>query len=321
MRDALSLLDQAIGYGNGNVNTEDVKNMLGATAPELLLTLLSSLLEKDAVQILSTIEMLSASGVDFHYVLEEFLSLLHQIALLQAVPGLAQTPAPLRKEAGTLATRISGEDLQLYYQIGLIGRRDLPLAPTPRSGFEMILLRMLSFHPESIKTTHAQQTQSTLRPTAPPLQPPAQDTATVTQPRAKLPADEAIPPGHESWSDLLPKLNLRGIALVVASHCTCTQQTSDEIHLLLDKNYTAMLNQDIKQRIASALNTYYNKPIQLTINTGEPITETAVQTHQRKAQEAQSQAITQIEEDAYLNELINAFDAQILPNSIQPKDS
>lgn len=324
MRDALSLLDQAIGHGNGSVHTADVKNMLGATEPELLLSLLSSLLEQNASQILSAIETLALSGADFHTVLEEFLSLLHQITLLQAVPALAQTPAPFRQEAATLATRLSAEDVQLYYQIGLIGRRDLPLAPTPRSGFEMVLLRMLAFHPErtlssndsTLKDESAHQGRMHTHTGA---RERGESTAPITAvvPSAKTSAP-TTPPLNESWTDLLSKLNINGIALAIASHCVCTQKTNDEIHLLLDKNHATMLDKSVEQRIADALTTHFNTPIRLRIMVGHPTDETAIQTNKRRADEAQSQAITSLQQDTHLNELLDAFDARILPNSIQP---
>jgi DNA polymerase-3 subunit gamma/tau len=336
MRDALSLLDQAVGHGNGTVNTDDVKNMLGATAPELLLALLSSLLAKDAAQILNIIEQLAVSGVDFNHVLQEFLSLLHQIMLLQAVPALADTPAPLRKEAATLAANLGAQDVQLYYQIGLIGRRDLPLAPTPRSGFEMVLLRMLAFHPEQSVLDRPASTatvQAKPIPTpAPSVQPktpvapavsPAIDKPVVTETTTTvtLPQQTTAKAGVESWSDLLPRLNINGTALIVATHCACTKQTEDSIELVIDKDHVAMLNKTIEERIAAALQAYFGRQIKLSISSGRPITETPMQTDKRKTAEAQSDAEASIEQDDYLNALMDAFDAQILPNSVKANKS
>ena len=321
MRDALSLLDQSVGYGNGKVYTEDVKHMLGATTPELLLNLLSTLIDKNAEQILATIGEISASGVDFHHVLEDFLLLLHQIALLQAVPTLSEEQAPLRKEAQVLSTRLSPEDLQLYYQIALIGRRDLPLAPTPRSGFEMILLRMLAFHPEPSTVNQSLTSQSHSTP------PPKSTDNLKTHPTKPMPTTTtssyretpmtAI--DDENWTELLPKLDLRGVSLIVASHCTCVKKNEDEITLLLDTQHAAMLNKTVEQRIADAIKQYFQKTVDLTIITGQSTNETPMAATQRKAAQAQSKAIKDIHEDNYLNELIDTFDAQIISTSAKPK--
>ena len=144
IRDALSLLDQAIAYGNGQVKSSEVKALLGSTEPELLLALLSALIDQNAQNMMHTVTELATTNTDFATVLEEFISLLHQIAIQQAIPTDNTCPG-----IAEMATRLSAEETQLYYQIAITGRRDLPLAPTPRSGFEMTMLRILAFRPQS----------------------------------------------------------------------------------------------------------------------------------------------------------------------------
>lgn len=147
IRDALSLLDRSIAYGNGKVVTADTKTMLGIIEPILLLDILEALSTKEGNQLLKCVAQLSKQGVDFSNALASLLSLLHQIAIIQTVPdtSIENESAQLRQ----LAIRLSREDVQLLYQIGLIGQRDLPYSPTLQVGFEMTLLRMLAFYPDT----------------------------------------------------------------------------------------------------------------------------------------------------------------------------
>lgn len=143
MRDALSLLDQAIAYGHGAVNTADVNAMLGSMAQDDILPLLTALAEKNGMQLFTAISQLAERAPDFKQVLEELISALHQIAITQMVPNAISVDESLKQ----LATAFTPEEIQLYYQIALLGRRDLAHAPNPHQGFEMTMLRMLAFKP------------------------------------------------------------------------------------------------------------------------------------------------------------------------------
>jgi DNA polymerase-3 subunit gamma/tau len=145
MRDALSLLDQAIAFGGGELSGEDVTTMLGAIDQTQVLALLTALADADAGQLLHTVADMDTLAPDYAQVLAEMLHDLQRVAVLQSVPEAASEDD---QELVSLSKRLSPEDVQLYYQIALIGRRDLPLAPDPRAGLEMLLLRMLAFRPD-----------------------------------------------------------------------------------------------------------------------------------------------------------------------------
>jgi DNA polymerase III subunit gamma/tau len=153
MRDALSLLDQAISFGQGQVNTTDISAMLGTIEQHHVENLLRALAAQDGKQLLDICAQLAEHAADFSNVLEELISFLHQIAITQAIPEIGVQQDGKTTTATELGKLISKEDIQLYYQIALIGRRDLPLAADPKSGLEMILLRMLAFQPKTAKTT------------------------------------------------------------------------------------------------------------------------------------------------------------------------
>ncbi|UUY07227.1 DNA polymerase III subunit gamma/tau [Pseudomonas sp. J452] len=147
MRDAMSLTDQAIAFGEGKVLAADVRSMLGTLDHGQVYGVLHALLDGDARALLEAVRHLAEQGPDWGGVLSEMLNVLHRVAVAQALPEAVDNGQGDRDKVLALAQALPAEDVQFYYQMGLIGRRDLPLAPDPRSGFEMVLLRMLAFRP------------------------------------------------------------------------------------------------------------------------------------------------------------------------------
>ncbi len=149
MRDGLSLLDQAIAYSNLNLTETAVKDMLGSVNHERLLALLGHIQARDARAALSISEAIASSGGDFDNALTELIDLLQQIAILQAIPDALLDDPSLREALVQLAEQISKEDTQLFYQIALLTRRDLPHVPSTKRAFDMMVLRMMTFQPAS----------------------------------------------------------------------------------------------------------------------------------------------------------------------------
>ena len=147
MRDGLSLLDQAIAFGGGQVDEDGVRAMLGALPGDLILDLLDALAASDGARLMSEVNRIAELTPDFESLLRELITLLHRLALLQQVPETLCEDDPDASRLQRLAALLPPEDLQLYYQIALMGQADLPLAPDPRAGFEMVLLRALAFRP------------------------------------------------------------------------------------------------------------------------------------------------------------------------------
>lgn len=189
VRDSLSLLDQAIAHGQGYVSARDVEAMLGRFSPSRLYDLLDAVANSKGDEIFNQVEALAEYVPDYNFVLGELLALLHQVALLQNVekirPGEAHDEERLRHFAAT----ISAEDIQLWYQIGLIGRRDMPYAPNPQQSFEMTLIRMLAFKPDVGQSQPAAQSQArsvagaapSAVPSMPQISPTVERKATVEQ--------------------------------------------------------------------------------------------------------------------------------------------
>lgn len=147
MRDALSLTDQAIAHGGGKLSETELSTMLGSIDRSWIIAICQALAERDSSQVLAQVALLAEHAPDFAAALSEMLSVWHRVAIAQVVPEAADNSLGDQQMIATLATSLSREEVQLYYQICLLGKRDLALAADPRSGFEMVMLRLLAFQP------------------------------------------------------------------------------------------------------------------------------------------------------------------------------
>ena len=147
MRDALSLTDQAVGHGGGRITEADVTSMLGSIERRYVVNVCEAMASQSGPDLLGAIGEMAEQSPDYDAALGEVLSLWHQVAILQTVPEALDPSISHYKELATLARSVSREDVQLFYQICLLGRKDLPLAPEQRSGFEMVMLRAMAFRP------------------------------------------------------------------------------------------------------------------------------------------------------------------------------
>ncbi len=163
MRDALSLTDQAIAYGGQTVNESEVRAMLGAIDQSYLFQLLDALLANDGSSLIAQAKSMEARSLSFEAALNDLAQLLHQIAVAQTVPDSVADDLPERNALLDLAQKIQPETLQLYYQIALLGRRDIGLAPDEFAGFTMSLLRMLAFTPNATNLKSEDNTQKSSR--------------------------------------------------------------------------------------------------------------------------------------------------------------
>lgn len=150
MRDALSLTDQAIAFGSGKLGEADVRQMLGTIDHNSVYRLIEALAASDGAALLAVVADLAEMGADFAGVISELLVVMHRLAVAQTVPDGLDNSLGDRAKIVELASKLAAEDVQFYYQIGLAGRRDMGLAPDPRAGLEMLLLRMLAFKPQGV---------------------------------------------------------------------------------------------------------------------------------------------------------------------------
>ncbi|MET0356329.1 MAG: DNA polymerase III subunit gamma/tau [Cellvibrio sp.] len=197
MRDALSLTDQSISYGSGKITQSEVAAMLGTLDQAAVYEIVTALASLDGKAVLGAVQNMAEQAPDYVNALAEMLSVLHRIAIAQALPEAVDNSHGDKERIMQLAQQLPAEDVQLFYQTALLGRRDLPLAPDARAGFEMVLLRMLAFKPQGVMDVPTQALPNT-RPAPAKPQTLAQPAIALTPQAQVEPAKPAASPVHQS---------------------------------------------------------------------------------------------------------------------------
>jgi len=327
MRDGLSLMDQAIAFGGGVVNDTDVRAMLGTIANEQIFHLLNALADLDAQGVVDAVAELAERVPDFASVMQDMLSLLHRVALYQAVADAIDPNEGDQEQIETLAGKIAPEDVQLFYQIGLLGQRDLPLAPDPRSGFEMVLLRMLAFRPEQAgqqqgASPRKKPLATAAKPTEaapPPMQ--SEKTAPVsTSERKTEPSTTGSTDDLQNWYGVVGTLKLGGIARQLAENCQFHGLDDSTVVLTLDPAHKHMLVESSEKNLHRALEEYLGKQIKLKINVEQPESETPAQKQARNRAERQREAEHAMSDDPIVKAAEEQFGARLIKESVKPID-
>lgn len=299
MRDALSLLDQGIAYCGGKISANDIQHMLGLSNQADIETLISAIHAQDANKALELTQTWAQSGVNFTQVLKALLSTLHKTAIAKA----------LNDQKNPLATVISPEDIQLYYQIALIGQKDLPFAPSPRAGFDMVVIRMMTFIPENNAASNKNLSAVKQRP----------QNITAQSPKAapKKSASTAASSPND-WHTLINQLNLTGPTHALAQQCTLAKLTETSITLNTKPKYKALISDRLKSRLKDALTQHFNHEMQLTIEIKDDSTETPAETAERLQAAKKESAKHAMHADPTLQRMMQQFDATLLEDSIEP---
>jgi len=322
MRDGLSLMDQAIAFGGGAVREADVIAMLGIVAQDRIRRLVRALADGDGPTLLAQVAEMADFAPDFASALQELLVLLHRLALLQALPGRAPAVEEADQDMLELARRMPPEDIQLFYQIGLIGQRDLPLAPDPRSGFEMVLLRMLTFRPDGAEpaATAAPREGPVVGPRGLTAAEPPEPARSVPQrpQQAQPQAPRSDAPDPSDWHNLVASLRLGGVASQLAGHCEFVSWDGSNLRLRLDPTSRHMRVASSEQRLLQALQDRLGPQTRLTIAQEAPQTETPAQRQVRQRAESRHRAELSIRDDPVVQGLEEHFGARVIPDSIEP---
>ena len=311
-----------------------MREMLGSIDDSVIMDLLEALAAQDASALLQVVDSASERSLDIDTLLQDLLLALHRLSLAQVAPevvdALGDEPATFTQ----LARAITPEDVQLYYQIGLMGRRDLPFAPDPRSGLEMILLRMLAFRPASVPGGEGEvRTAAAARRAAPAVAAPTAATATsaasaaragVSTPPMDKPdaaqrasAQPASPPSD--WAGMVEQLRLTGLVRELAANASLDSYADGVMRLTLDATFAHLLNKERETALKETLQTLLGQALTLQIKVGSPVMETPAREKLRNQDERQQAATAAIAEDPNVLSLQEAFNARINPGSIRPK--
>lgn len=319
MRDALSLLDQAIAFGGGKLDGVEVRAMLGAFDSDHLFGLIGALADGDPRGVMAAVEDIAGEVADFGDVLSEVLSVLQKIALVQAIPD-ALDNGPHAEAIQNLASRLAAEEVQLFYQIGLIGRRDLPLAPDARTGFEMTMLRMLAFLPAGSgrPDTEGSASRAKTRGKSREDKSPAPAAAAEANGGASGPAGNADALTPAEWPALVARLPVNGLARELAANCELREATSKRIRLALAPERVQLLTPGVRAKLDQALQKVLGTDWKAVIEIDKSSAETPASIRRRADRTRMAQAVEAIQSDVVVQDLCKTFGTQVDPDLVQP---
>lgn len=301
LRDSLSLLDQAIAYCGGSVEQAAVATMLGTIDRDYVSRLIELLAADDAAGILNAVQEIDAHFPDYARLLEELARVLQQIAVYQVVGRIDSEDEAADERLSEHAAAMTPADVQLFYQTALIGRRDLHLAPDPKSGAEMTLLRMLAFRPASLAgpATPAPATK-------------------VAQARSKTEtAKDAVAWDNPDWKGVVPDLGLSGADKLLAGNCALLRRGGNTIYLSLDPRSESYLTKQRKDVLADAISLRFGETLTVDISIGEAADETPLQQESRLVDERIEAERAKLEADPNVQALKSMFDAELNTDSIE----
>ena len=309
MRDALSLLDQAIAYNDGKLEETNTREMLGTIDGAAITGLLEALIDSDATAILERIATIAVYNPDYDTILAELLSRLHDLAIAQVLPPDSDV---IDASTRALLDKVGREEVQLYYQIGLHGRRDLAISPDPKTGFEMTLIRMLAFRPGDLALASPVSTGK-----------PAIQTPAAKQPSPQ-PGSNRREAGlntgtNADWQKIIDEMALAGLVRELAGHCVLKEHSASKVTLALTPAQEHLLKTTQKDRLQDAIRTRFGKDVKLFIKVEEPGVETPAVQRAREEQERQAEAVRSFIGDADVKSMVAMFDATLDRDSIRTR--
>ncbi|MGE5667336.1 MAG: DNA polymerase III subunit gamma/tau [Betaproteobacteria bacterium] len=333
LRDALSLLDQAIAYGSGQVHEAEVRAMLGIVDRGYVYRIADALLAGDGPALLAQSDGLAESGQPFSSALDELAALFHRIAVAQAVPGVS-IGDDAERVAG-YASRMSAEEVQLAYQICAQGRADLALAPDEATGFSMTLLRLLAFEPATAATAAPAAAPSRKpQPAAPdavPLRKP-QSAASDPVPATASPADAeassppgpalsrsatSLPESPAQWPAFVAGLKLTGMAAQLAAQSELKSIRGNALSLAIPTAHKHLADKSYSDKLKAALEAATGRKLLLAFEIGEAGERSLAAQERREREQARAQGEAMFRSEPFVRDLVARFDATVRPETIE----
>ena len=342
MRDALSLADQAIAYGEGKLTGAQVAEMLGTVDRGKVLDLIAALLDDNAAEVLSLVAHIAEHAPDYVSTLDELSNALHHMTIAQTVPDAMDTSWPDQARIVELAARATLDDTQLFWQMAVSGRREVHLASSARAGLEMILLRMIAFRPAAIIHLPTESGDPPAKKPEPPATPvdseapqpsepapnPREDTvaAQATAPEASdaseadeagvVDAADALTP--ERWPEGFEMFHFTGILHNIALNLALIDSRGGALQFCIKEKDATLLNERHPAQLSQALGQQLGQSVTATITVSDHDGRTPAQYRAALAAARLAEAEQAISSDQALNGLIAAFDGHIIPGSIRP---
>ena len=331
MRDALSILDQGIAYCGGTIEEATIKKMLGAIDQSYLFNLTHAVIDQDGSKVIEIAKQMDERNLSFDAALNDLANLIQMISVAQAIPESLEASYLERDQVIALTKKISAEQLQLLYQITILGRRDLYLAPDEYAGFTMTLLRMLSFIPQdSVTSKTSVPLRKDIATQAIKLEPvikPSETSLDSSEDKKKIEVlDEATDDEPKvtrsfdgNWRGLVDQLKL-GLVKALAQQSELVSFKDNEMILSIADEHKHLLNETYQKKLESSLSEYFNQRIKLII-----LQKGANNSPLKQKQEERSTLMKDTEhailQDQFVKSLLNEFNAEIIPSSIKPNQS
>ncbi len=315
VRDALSLLDQAIAFGGGQLKSEQVQGLLGTISSAEVLALIQIVLNKDGDALLQKMHLIAEHNPDYDQILIEMIESLQQIAMLQVLGEKADNEEFVTSELSALADQSDAEHVQLLYQIAITGRRDLSLAPEQKTGFEMTMIRMLAFSPDSQPaenrpSSRSQTQKKTVNNPQPETIPESAKTITST-PTKPIDADAS-----KNWQTIIDEMALVGLVRELAGHSILKSHNDKSVHLALSPDKSHLLNQNQKERLEQAIRIRFGDHMKLVIHVEEPDAATPAEMQARIEADNKVKAEQAIVNDPVVQAMQKELGAVVDPDSI-----
>lgn len=331
MRDALSLLDQVLAFGDGQALASEVRALLGTLDRRQVEAMLEALGQRDGVALMRSAAELDERAPDYQQVLGELSAAIQRMALLQVLPELADEDDEQDEALTALAAQFDAEELQLLYQIAIMARRDLDFAPDARSGFEMALLRMLAFTPQAPAGGEAADPAARPANRAPGLRkPPREEPQAARRSRRSTGEDRNIGRGAgkrgpaegnaDEWAAILAAMNLKGPVSQLAEHCVLLGRVNDVVRLELDREGEHFRRTQLEKKLGQALAKHFGQTVRLEFSVGEAKQETPAKRKSRAADDRLRAAEEAIEGDPTVRAMREVFSAKVAPGSVKPID-
>jgi len=328
MRDALSLTDQAIAYGSGSLREVDVLAMLGSVDRSHIYRLLEGLADDKPEALLDCCAAMAEQGVDFGLATDELCSVLHRIAIAQAVPAAVDPEFGDAERVTALAARFTAEDVQLFFELAQTARDRLGSSVDPRAAFEMLTLRLLAFRPvavldpalsaedivEAPALAVSEGGQEAKKSEPPPAA--SESEEPEPEPEPQPPACPSPNSDEPPWHEILLQLDLKGSARNIASHCVLLERGLDRWTFCLDQRSANLFNDRHQQVIAAALSAWSDRPLAVDIKAGEVRGETPAVRAAREEQERLAAAQTAIAGDPRVRQILEDFEGQVVDGSV-----
>ena len=339
LRDGLSLLDQAIAYGNGDVRESVVRTMLGAVDRDYVYRIVDALVAGDGPALLAESDALAGRGLAAASALEELASLFHRIAVVQVVAGAASNYDDAARVAA-FASAFSPENIQLAYQICAQGRADLALAPDEATGFTMTLLRLLAFEPATatMPATRSERAATAVSPSrqtvpAPRPTPLARDAAPVTNIAAVLPPPAtpaqnkaaapagpvvALPEDPAAWTGFVAALKLTGMAAQLAAQTELIAVNNNALTLALPVAHKHLADKVFADKLKVALEQATGRRLLLAFEVGASTESSLAATERRERADAKAKGEAAFRDEPFVRDLLVTFDGQVKTDTITP---